>query len=193
MTAPVNYSRRASVSIATPETGGAPPARRLDMAVATHLQGDAPRAVALLEESRLLFQEVGDRRSAAVAALNLADALRDSGDLPQAVDQYRDALAEFAAADDHQGVAQVFLGLGGVMARVGQFESAAKLLGAASVLKPGEEPGSSEKSHEIANLKADLDAIRGALGEEAFTAAWEAGRALSLDAAVKVALSSGRS
>jgi tetratricopeptide (TPR) repeat protein len=164
----------------------------VNMAVATHLLGDAPRAVALLEESRLLFQEVGDRRSAAVAALNLADALRDSGDLPQAVVQYRDALAEFADADDHQGVAQVFLGLGGVMARMGRFESAANLLGAASVLKPGEEPGSPEKSHEIAHLKADLDVIRGALGEEAFTAAWEAGRALSVDAAVKVALSSDR-
>jgi predicted ATPase/class 3 adenylate cyclase len=165
---------------------------QVNMAVATHLLGDAPRAVALLEESRLLFQEVGDRRSAAVAALNLADALRDSGDLPQAVVQYRDALAEFADADDHQGVAQVFLGLGGVMARMGRFESAAKLLGAASVLKTGEEPGSPEKSHEIAHLKADLDVIRGALGEEAFTAAWEAGRALSVDAAVKVALSSDR-
>ena len=72
----------------------------------------------------------------------------------------------------------------------GEFESAAKLLGAASVLKPGEESGSGEESPEVANLKADLSAIRGALGEEAFTAAWDAGRALSLEAAVGAALSS---
>jgi hypothetical protein len=76
------------------------------------------------------------------------------------------------------------------MVRVGQFEHAAKLLGAASVLKPGEEPESGESSPEIANLKDDLNAIRDALGEEAFTAAWDAGRALSLEAAVRVAHSS---
>src|SRR5215217_3162333 len=162
------------------------------VAVATHLQGDATRAIALLEESRLLFREVGDRRSEAVTTLNLATALRDSGDLSQAAVQYRDALAEFNAADDRRGVSQVFLGLGGVLARVGQFETAAKLLGAASALKPGEEPDSPEKSHEVAHLKADLDTIRGALGEEVFTAAWDTGRTLSLDAAVEVALSPAR-
>ena len=97
---------------------------------------------------------------------------------------------EFTDADDHRGVARVFRGLAGVMARLEQFESATKLLGAASVLNPGEEPDSPEEFHEAANLKADLGAIRAALGEEAFTAAWDAGRALSLDAAVQVALSS---
>ena len=70
--------------------------------------------------------------------------------------------------------------------------SAAKLLGAASALTPDEEPGSGERSPEIATLEADLNAIRGALGEDAFTAAWDAGRALSLEAAVQVALSSDR-
>jgi predicted ATPase/class 3 adenylate cyclase len=162
------------------------------VAVATHLQGDAPRAVELLEESRLLFREVGDRRSEAVTALNLANALRDTGDLPQAAVQYGEALGEFVDAGDHQDVALVFLGLGGVMAGVGQFQSAARLLGAASVLKPGEDLNSTEKSREAANLKANISAIRSALGEEAFTAAWDAGRTLSLDAAVEVALSSAR-
>ena len=158
-------------------------------AVATHLQGDARRAVTLLEESQSQFREVGDRRNAAVAALNLADALRDSVALDRAIVQYRDALVEFADVDDREGVAQVFLGLGGVMARVGQFEGAAKLLGAASVLK-SEELGAREKFREVTNLKAAISAIRSAFGEEAFTAAWEAGRALPLEAAVQVALSS---
>jgi tetratricopeptide (TPR) repeat protein len=162
----------------------------IGLAWATQLQGDAPRAAALLEESLSLYGEVGDRRSAALAALDLADALRDSGDLRKAVVQYRDALAEFAAAEDRALVAQVFLGLGGIMARVGQFENGAKLLGAASVLKSGEETGSAEQSPEISTLETDLDVIRGALGEEAFTAAWDAGRALSLDAAVQAALAS---
>ncbi|HEX2281789.1 MAG TPA: tetratricopeptide repeat protein [Thermomicrobiales bacterium] len=151
---------------------------QIGLAVATHLQGDASRAVALLEESRLLFREVGDRRNAAVAALNLADALRDSGDLAESIVQYRDALVEFAETGEPQGIAQVFLGLGGVMARVGEFEVAARLLAAASVLKSHEESGSREKFREVTNLNAAISVIRGALGEGAFTAAWEAGRAL---------------
>jgi hypothetical protein len=77
------------------------------------------------------------------------------------------------------------------MVRVGQFEGAAKLLGAASILKPDEEPDSSENSRNMINLKEDLNAIRAALGEEAFAAAWGAGRALPLEVAVQVALSSG--
>ena len=76
------------------------------------------------------------------------------------------------------------------MARLEQFENAAKLLGAASALHPGEKPDSPEEFLEAANLKADLGAIRAALGEEAFTAVWDDGRALSLDAAVQVARSS---
>jgi hypothetical protein len=75
---------------------------------------------------------------------------------------------------------------------MGHFEHAAKLLGAACTLKPEAEPDFAETSPEAANLKNDLDVIRSALGEEAFTAAWDAGRALSLEAAVQVALSSVR-
>jgi hypothetical protein len=76
------------------------------------------------------------------------------------------------------------------MVREGEFENAAKLLGAASVLKPGAEPDSGESSPEFANLKDDLNGIRDVLGEEAFTAARDTGRTLSLEAAVQVALSS---
>ena len=76
------------------------------------------------------------------------------------------------------------------MVRVGEYERAATLLGAASTLKPGEEPDSGAAVPEITTLKADLNVISGALGEEAFTAAWEAGRALSLEAAVQAALAS---
>jgi predicted ATPase len=162
----------------------------IGLAVANHRQGDAPRAVALLEESLSLFREVGDRRSAALAALNLADALRDSGDLTQAGVHYRDALTGFDAIEDRALVAEGLQGLGSLLVRADEFERAATLLGAASTLKSNEEPGSGEGSPESASLAADRDAIRSALGEEAFTAAWEAGRALSLEAAVQAAAAS---
>jgi predicted ATPase/class 3 adenylate cyclase/Tfp pilus assembly protein PilF len=161
----------------------------LGLAVANHRQGDAPHAVALLEESLSLFGEVGDRRSAALAALNLADALRDSDDLTDAGVHYRDALVEFAAVEDRARVAEVLRGLGSVLVRQGEFQRAATLFGAASNVTPGEKPHFGEAYSEIATQEADRDAIRRALGEDALTAAWEAGRALSLEAAVQTALS----
>ena len=162
----------------------------IGLAVANHRQGDSPRAVALLEESLSLFREVGDRRSAALAALNLADALRDSGDLTQAGIHYRDAITGFDAIEDQVLVAQGLQGLGSLLVRAGELERAATLLAAASNLTLDKEPGSGEGSPESASLAADLAAIRGALGEDAFTAAWDAGRALSCDAAVQAALAS---
>ena len=164
----------------------------LGLAVANHRQGNAPHAVMLLEESLSLFGEVGDRRGAALAALNLGDALRDSDDLTQAGVHYRDALVEFGAMEDRARVAQGLLGLGSAMVRAGDFERAATLLGAASTLTPGEEPKTGDATPETASRAADLEAIRAALGEEASTRAWDAGRGLSLQAAVQVALSPGR-
>jgi predicted ATPase/class 3 adenylate cyclase len=161
----------------------------IGLATANHLQGDAPRAAVLLAESLSLFRDVGDERSAALATLYLADAQRDSHDLTQAAVHYREVLARFATLDDRDRVAEGLLKLGRVMVRQGEFTSAAKLLGAASNLTPGEEPGSGEAAPEIATLEADLDEIRRALGEGAFTTAWDAGRALSLEAAVQTALS----
>ena len=160
--------------------------------MANHRQGDAPHAVALLEESLSVFREVGDRRSTALAALNLADALRDSGDLAQAGVHYRDALTGFDAVEDRALVAVGLEGFGRLLARAGEFERATTLLGAASTLNPDEDPGSGEASREIAALAADLAAIRDALGEDAFTAAWDAGRSLSCDAAVERHSAHGR-
>jgi len=79
------------------------------------------------------------------------------------------------------------------MVREGAFENAARLLGAASTVTPDQELGAGEDSPAVSSLDDDLKAIRDALGEEAFSAAWEAGRRLSLEAAVQVALSSAES
>jgi predicted ATPase/DNA-binding SARP family transcriptional activator len=160
---------------------------QVGLALATHLQGDASRAVALLEESLSLFSEVGDQRNTALATLDLADALRDSDDLTRAAVHYRDAITEFAAHDDRRQIGEGLRGLAGLMVRQGEFERAATMLGAASLLTDDNGPG----AYETAALEASLNAVRGALGEKAFTAAWDAGRAMSVEAAVGLALSSG--
>jgi hypothetical protein len=162
----------------------------IGLASANHLQGEAPRAVVLLAESLSLFRDVGDRRGAALATLYLADVQMDRGNLTDAAVQYQEAVAEFATLGDCDRVVEGLLKLGGLMVREGKFEAAAKLLGAASAMEPDDEPEAGKGSPENADLVDQLNTVRGALGEEAFTAAWDAGHALSLDAAVRVALSS---
>jgi tetratricopeptide (TPR) repeat protein len=161
----------------------------IGLAVATHRLGDPQRATALLQESRSLYREVGDTRSEALVTLNLADAQRDSDDLTQAAAHYREALAGFSADADRERVARGLVGLGSLLVRTGDFERAATLLGAASSLTTQNGTRSEEGSAEAATLADDLNAIREALGEQAFTAAWDAGHALSLEAAVELALS----
>jgi predicted ATPase/class 3 adenylate cyclase len=164
----------------------------IGLATANHLQGDAPRAAVLLAESLSLYRDVGDDRGAALAVLYLADARRDSGDLAQAAVHYREALTQFALLGDRDRVAEGLSKLGRVMVRAGELEPAAKLLGAATALGEAGEPSAEEVSARIARSDGDLDAIRAALGEERFTAAWNTGGAMSLEAAVDAAVSSPR-
>jgi predicted ATPase/class 3 adenylate cyclase len=162
----------------------------IGLATANHLQGDAPRAAVLLAESLSLFRDVGDERSAILATLYLADAQRDSNELRQAAVHYREALAAFSALDDRDGVARGLLNLGRVMVREGKFALAAKLLGAVSATELAGDPGAGKDSLVPTSLDDDHNAIRDAIGEKELTAAWEAGRALSLDGAVQLAISS---
>jgi hypothetical protein len=112
-------------------------------------------------------------------------ALRE-GDAPQALRLYADFLERnftlhntFAIAGDLQGIGEALLAQGSA-------EDAARLLGAADRLY-----GDMEFvmwATERASVEAERDRLHSLLGEERFTTAWDAGRALERDAAVAEAL-----
>jgi hypothetical protein len=77
-------------------------------------------------------------------------------------------------------------GLAAVAVIDGWHEQAARLYGAASAGR--EQVGVPATLMEREIHEPRLAAVRAALGEEAFTAAWEAGRALSLEDAVRYAM-----
>ena len=154
------------------------------LAIANRRQGHIPRVTSMLEESVALFREVGDSRSAALAALNLADALRDSDDLKQATMRYQDALIAFGEISDQERVVDGLLGLGSVLVRQGEFQHAARILGAASALSDDLPQDSPESTQSV----DDIEAIRNALGEAEFASAWESGRQLSLESAIQAAV-----
>ncbi len=143
--------------------------------------GGAADAPALFEEALVLFQETGDIRSSGVTLLTLADAARDRGDPDQGAAYYREAISGFQAIGARAGVADGLAGLGGILSSEGRFDAAAQLLGAAAAQLPEEEADTLTRS---GRYPADVNTIRAALGERAFESAVEAGRALSIEAAL---------
>jgi tetratricopeptide (TPR) repeat protein len=156
----------------------------IGLAWANHRRGNAPRAAMMLEESLSLFRDVGDTRNVALAALNLGDFLQESDDLERAAAYYQDALATFGDIHDREGVDYALSGLASLLVRQGAFKEAARLLGAASALTTDLPPGSAKTTR----AENDAEAIRSAMGEEEFSAAWKSGRELSLEAAVQAAV-----
>lgn len=69
---------------------------------------------------------------------------------------------------------------------VGQMDRAARLLGAADALR--ETIGQPLSPSERAGVDVDVATVRTALGDDAFTAAWAVGRAMSLEEVIAYAL-----
>jgi tetratricopeptide (TPR) repeat protein len=150
------------------------------------LEGDYEGARPLLEESLQMHRQLGQHADTAWPIEGLAAVARSQGDYEEARALYRESLGIFRPAGEQRGIAAVLEGLAGIAAADDRAERAARLFGAAEALRaaiatplaPGE--------------RADYDryvaATHAALGQEAFAAAWEAGRALSLDEAGALAL-----
>ena len=104
------------------------------------------------------------------------------GDPARAAALQRESLACWRALGDAVGVAHSLDELAQVAHAGGQTQRAATLFGAAAVLR--ERAGGAAWPPWAADRARALAAVRGALGEEPFAAAWAAGRALGLEAAL---------
>jgi tetratricopeptide (TPR) repeat protein len=115
----------------------------------------------------------------------LGNAARAQGDYEAAATCYRRSMALRQEVGDTGVLAQCLEDFAGLAARQQQWERAARLLGAAEgacrELVWTLPLGSPEE------YKRAVEGARAALGEEAFAAAWAAGRAMSLDEAVRYA------
>lgn len=159
-----------------------------NLALATRGRGDAAAAVALFAESVEQFRETGDVRNSAYALIGLADAEKHTADLEASAEHYREAIAGFNAVDDPPGVADGLAGLAGVLVRQGDAETAARLLAAAEASLAAEPAQTLIGSP---SYQADAAAMRAALGDDRFDAAWADGQALPLDAAIAAAEAGG--
>jgi predicted ATPase len=140
-------------------------------------QGDCGRAAALHEESLALRRELGDVRGIAdsLSALALVAQHQDQG--ARAASLYREGLALYRKVGDTWRIAVCLEGLAVAAHMEGQAADAARLFGAASALR--EAIGHPLPVSERGEYDRDVTSVRDALGDEAFSAAWAAGRVMS--------------
>jgi predicted ATPase/DNA-binding CsgD family transcriptional regulator len=146
------------------------------------LSGEDERARARYEESLALYREIGHRDGAARVLHNLGHTLQHLGDLRRAAEYFAEALAVGQDHGDRWNLAHYLAGLAGMALELGDPVRAVRLLGAASGMI--EAAGGVPWPVERAEHDRILAATRVRLGEEAFAAAWAAGRALRLEGAV---------
>ncbi|HMA37699.1 MAG TPA: tetratricopeptide repeat protein, partial [Chloroflexia bacterium] len=150
------------------------------------LEGDYGQAAASYEESLSLFRVLGDEICSTMVLHNLGQVALRQGDLAQASHCFAAGLARDPKLGDITEIFSCLAGLGEVAAGRGQAARAARLLGAAEALfaARGVKLGAKERrpfDQAVAHARAHLDPA-------AFAAAWAAGQAATLDAAIADAL-----
>ena len=160
------------------------------LAVVALNRGDHPRAARYAEESLALTRRTGDRYAANVALSLLAQMAWASDEHERAAGHWREALRLSYELANKANSASSIQGLATVAGARGELRRAARLLGAAEALL--EAAGlvsyayttyASNEPHERA-----ASAAHEMLGDQAWTAAYDEGRAMTFDQAVAYAL-----
>jgi tetratricopeptide (TPR) repeat protein len=148
--------------------------------------GDPRRAMIAFEEALALFRELATPRGITMVLKNMGFVAQQLGEYTRATELFTEALIVDRKTEDKVWIAIDMIGFAG-NAGAQQPERAARLLGFAQALLDA------LKVVLEASDRPDYDRIvaaaRAQLGEEAFAAAWEAGRSLTLEQAIEEALS----
>jgi predicted ATPase/transcriptional regulator with XRE-family HTH domain len=156
------------------------------LAVVPLRRGDYQLAARYSEEALELTRRTGDRLAGNIALHLLAQAALASGEREQAARYFRDALALTFEVADRTNAAYCMEGLAAVAEAQDESHRAARLLGAAeALLESAGIPLYAQVDRELQQRVSD--AAREQLGEQACTAAWEEGRAMSFEEAVAYA------
>ena len=160
-----------------------------NLGVIAERQHDATQAQRYYQQSLALYRTLDDRQNAALLLGNLGALALAQAQHADARAHYLDALAQHQALGDRRGIAVDLGGLARVASAQQQPRRAAQLAAAAEVIWAA--LGSSLQPAELLVYQQDLDAARAQLAPAEWQAAWEAGRALSLDQALAEAARSG--
>jgi non-specific serine/threonine protein kinase len=163
------------------------------MAMLALEQGQHDRAAELLQSARRGLEQVeaGDHDVIARVLFDSGRVARARGALPEALQHYGESLSRFQKSGDVWGIGDGLYDIGVVLSDLGQFEPAARLMGAVAAV--GEQRGIQLSSPIEARQLQERNAVRTALGVEHFDALTRAGRALAIEDAIAEALAVVRS
>ena len=164
-----------------------------DLAALLRVRGEYGRAAALLEESIALCRKAVHAWGIAYALMVLGDIALEQQDQDRAAGAYMEGLTLHQSVGSKWGVALCLDGLAKVAAAQEREARAAWLFAAAEGLRDA--IGAPLSPSDRPAYEAALSAVRSAIGDEAFAAAWTAGQTLTPEQAVAAALedSGGRS
>jgi predicted ATPase/class 3 adenylate cyclase len=146
-------------------------------------QADYAPARSACEESLAISRELGDRHGVANSLHTLGNLARNQGNYAQARSFYEESMAIRRELGDRLYIAASLESLANVAFLQERRERATRLLGAVDALRESiGAPLSSDTREDY------VSAASAALGEVAFTAAWEAGRAMTWEEAIACAL-----
>ncbi|HEV7654432.1 MAG TPA: tetratricopeptide repeat protein [Mycobacteriales bacterium] len=148
------------------------------------LAGEPDRAAALYAESLELWRELRGTPGIASALHKLGQVKRSTGDLPAARAYFVQSLALQQELGNAQGIAECLAGLGGTAA--GRPDRAARIFAASAALL--ENIGAPLAPADQAAMERDMAATRRTLGGPGWESGWAAGRVLSSQQAVELAL-----
>jgi predicted ATPase/class 3 adenylate cyclase len=151
------------------------------------LAGRLGEAERWLIEARAQYRALHDLRFDRVLSSELAHVLRRQGRLAEAESEYRETIRGWQVSGNDGAVANQLECFGLIAVSRGQGARAARLLGAAEILREAAEAPMTAFEREeygaaVARLRQELD-------EEVFRSAWAEGRLMRADAAVAFALS----
>jgi predicted ATPase/DNA-binding SARP family transcriptional activator len=151
-------------------------------------KGDHSMARSLFEEALAGHRAEGDTWNIAELLNLLGEVAQRQGEPERAAQLFRESLPLHRDVGDRGAIAIVFHNLGAVAQLQGQHGRAARLFAAAEALREGGIGTPRYSLTDRADRERDLAAVRAALGEEAFAAAWAEGRAMPFEQAISDAL-----
>jgi len=155
---------------------------------ALRMRGDVDRAADVLEDGVTLNRAVGNKWALGICLQDLAQVERERGHAQRAVALFSESMAVAQDIRDSRRVAECLEGFAELAAESGTYEPAARLLGAAHVVR--ETNGSTVEPVDLAIYDSCVSATRSALGEAGFAAAWASGQAAPLEQVIGDALAS---
>lgn len=145
-------------------------------------RGDYGTARTLHEEGLAIQRELKNKLGIAWSLNSLGKVAYDQGDPALARTLYAESVSSQRELGDRRGAASSLEGLAAVMLAQEEVRHAVRLWGTAQALR--ESIGSPQPLNARASYVQQVEQARFALGEAAFAAAWEEGRALTWEQAV---------